>query len=388
MSIGTRERIASSSSLLTWRDHLANAQHHLDDVYSQRMPRSCDHIETSLTSDSTTTSNNNTSAKSFCIGIDYGTTFTSISYSAMSRVNEDTPLPQASDIKTIRNWPGEATGNADQVPTEIWYPAVPLRRHRPYEQFDLPPDFNHEGITVQVDEEDGGESNAERSNSTTELQNDCTAVCSDDSTEFLWGYPVSYHRYHLNTPRNPRTLVQRPKLMMINTEYTKEDRRQLCQQVQYLVKNKIIRKYGKRKTPDVRDVRDIITDFLVKVFEHTKEQLQIYENFSDDCPVEFVLAVPTIWSSQASRILQLSVEAAIRASSFGKLVNNSLMNVFIVPEPEGGVTWMLQSMPETPVSQNTYRPLHTVNLTTEPSFEKSLLVWTAEVERSMLRPTK
>ncbi|KUJ10151.1 uncharacterized protein LY89DRAFT_596900 [Mollisia scopiformis] len=290
------------------------------------------------------------SRRRVCIGIDYGTTFTSVSYHIMSLEEEEITLPQACDIKTIRNWPDDSSGNAEQVPTESWYPEVTIKRCRPYEQFDEPEDMKNSKYFVEdIDSHhmirDEGEGN----------ENDITPVpiidLEDDSSEFFWGYSVSYQRYHLNSQRDPSRLLQRPKLMMLSTEYTEQDRKQLRQQVQHLVKAGVIRKYGRRNVSDMRDVRDIITDFLVKVFEHTKKQLEVNEDFDEECSVEFVLAVPTIWSSQASRVLQLSVEAAIRASSFGSLVNNSLVNLFIVPEPEAGVTWMLQRMSTTPLRE-------------------------------------
>ncbi|CZR68305.1 uncharacterized protein PAC_18204 [Phialocephala subalpina] len=345
MRIGTRRNVASASSLRQWRDQLADTAQ-WNSTPSATSEHFMQRRDTSLDRDELNT-NDQSFRRRFCIGIDWGTTFTSISYHAAPQDEDDAYVAQPSDIKTIRNWPDDGTGAAEQVPTEIWYPDTPMKRHSAYEQFDEPADIEPGTYVMEGDEiqssSEGKATVPDMNYEASIVETEQEGYCDESSTELLWGHSVSYHRYHLNTPRDPKKIVQRPKLMMLSTEYTEKDRRQLRQQVQSLVKGGVLRKYGKRKQPDMRDVRDIITDFLIKVFEHTKQQLQIYEDFTDDCPVEFVLAVPTIWSSQASRILQLSVEAAIRASSFGTLVNNSLVNLFIVPEPEGGVTWMLQS---------------------------------------------
>jgi len=156
---------------------------------------------------------------------------------------------------------------------------------------------------------------------------------SDDSKEFLWGYSVSYQRYNAHTTRNSMRRIKHAKLMLVQTPYTKDERTELRRKVNHLINRKIIRKYGKRSEPDVRDVRDLITDFLIKVFRHTKEQLTIYEDFSDQSSVEFVISVPTIWSSEGSRVLQVCVETAIDATGLGRLKDGSVDNLFIIPEP-------------------------------------------------------
>jgi hypothetical protein len=131
--------------------------------------------------------------------------------------------------------------------------------------------------------------------------------------------------------------------MMLSTAYTEGDRKDLRRQIARLIKRGIIRKYGKKSRPDIRDVRDVITDFLIKIFEHTKNYLAREEGYTKDCPVEFVITVPTIWSQEASRILQFCVEAAIQATEFGSLKNGSVDNLFLVAEPEAGLTWLLQN---------------------------------------------
>jgi hypothetical protein len=162
------------------------------------------------------------------------------------------------------------------------------------------------------------------------------------SADFFWGYSVQLKRYQEWITRDSNLLVQRPKLMLLGTTYTEGDRKTLRRQITRLINQGIIRKYGKRADPDVRDVRDVITDFLIKVFEHTKNYLARKDGYIKGCPVEFVVTVPTIWTQEASRILQFCVEAAIKETELGCLKNGSVDNLFLIPEPEAGLTWLLQ----------------------------------------------
>jgi hypothetical protein len=217
------------------------------------------------------------------------------------------------------------------------------------EQFDAPKS-KPSNIQIIEEEYDDGDENrvpSEGEGSSTPAPNEemieSLSFGEPQSTEFFWGWSVAQQRYEQCLPRDERLLVRRSKLMMLSTAYTEGDRKDLRYQIAQLIRQGIIRKYGKRSRPDVRDVRDVITDFLIKIFEHTKSYLAREEGYTKDCPLEFVITVPTIWSQEASRILQFCVEAAIRATEFGSLKNGSVDNLFIIPEPEAGLTWLLQN---------------------------------------------
>jgi hypothetical protein len=66
-------------------------------------------------------------------------------------------------------------------------------------------------------------------------------------------------------------------------------------------------------------------------------------DFSDACPVEFVLCVPPIWTLKASRIMQANIKRAIHESGFGSVENDSVNNLFIVSEPEAAAAHVLAS---------------------------------------------
>jgi len=280
-------------------------------------------------------SERNSEGKHFVVGIDYGTTFTSVSYCSHPRGDRsEGRLVTVGDIKTIKNWPNDpSNGLAEQVPTESWYPSVQLPRTHVQDQFDDPSGQARYGTNILHDRNLSHEVNDDEDED----------MDSDESTEFLWGYAVPYQRYKANTNRNPLRRIERPKLMLLSTNYTDGDRKVLRKQLNKLIRRGIIRKFGKRTVPDIRDVRDVITDFLVHVFKHTKEQLIKHENFNDQCTVEFVFTVPTIWSAESSRVLQLSMEAAIQATEFGTLEDGSVQNLTFISEPEAAAQFLAGS---------------------------------------------
>jgi len=297
--------------------------------------------------------------KKFILGIDYGTTFTSVSYYAVTNKTQGRPA-RAENIKTIKDWPDAPYPLDEQVPTETWYSPIAILREplNENEQFDAPKlnptsnkivDEEYEiGHAHEIESHRVGEGSSTPASEQEVRQG--SAFSEPQSTEFYWGYTVSLKRYQEPIMRDASLLVQRPKLMLLGTAYTEGDRRTLRSQITRLVNHGIIRKYGKKREPDVRDVRDVITDFLTKVFQHTRNYLARREGYFKGCPVEFVITVPTVWTQEASRILQFSVEAAIKATEFGCLQNGSVDNLFLIPEPEAGLTWLLQSTKATVVS--------------------------------------
>jgi len=80
-------------------------------------------------------------------------------------------------------------------------------------------------------------------------------------------------------------------------------------------------------------IRDIITDFLTQVLQHTFNQLEIYEGLHLGCLVESSITVPTIFSGRLTMALQLCFQGAIRATDFGKLSTECIHNLFFTTEP-------------------------------------------------------
>ena len=277
----------------------------------------------------------------FVVGLDYGTTFTSVSYFSHP-MDEENPRAFPSDIKSIMNWPEDGMGGIRrQLPTESWYSSTPRDRPSRIDPLEFDDDENQEN------QEPIGQATSSVGRVEIRPLHQLNGVIDprlDDnlSPTYLWGYEVPYQRYRANPARDENRHIERPKLMLVNSTYTKEDRERLRPRLDNLIKMGIIRKYGKNE-PDARDAQDAITDFLVEVFKHTMQQLVENEGFSKECPVSFVLTVPVIWSPKSSRVLQYAVEEAIEATGFGTLGHGSVDNLFIIAEPEAAATYLLRS---------------------------------------------
>ena len=144
-------------------------------------------------------------------------------------------------------------------------------------------------------------------------------------------------------------VIDRPKLMLVNTKHTEGDRKTLRPRFKCLIELSTIRKHGDGNAIVWEDVYDVMIDFFVKGLEHTKQQLIEREGLTDDWPVSFALTVPVVWDAHSSRLLQAAVQEAVRLTSFGTLVNGSMENVFIVSEPEVAATSLLERSSKMPV---------------------------------------
>ncbi|TGO62414.1 hypothetical protein BOTNAR_0114g00130 [Botryotinia narcissicola] len=280
------------------------------------------------------------------VGLDYGTTFTSVSYSILP-INCGNMKGSANDVLSVINWPSDGEdGQRKQVPTESWYSSEPVERHRNDEDeifdenlFDLS-QGQHPLLLSGI----GRDAINEPEDSEME---------DEFSVDFLWGYSVPYQIYKANSTRSQRRLVKRAKLMMVGTKNTNEDRKGLRSTLTGLLKEGIIRRHGKRFKPesDMWDAVDPISDYTVKVLQHTKEQLKNLHGFTDKTPVDFVMTVPTIWSPEASRVLQTSVKAAIQATAFGNPWATTADNIFLISEPEAAATFLLESSEDISLSE-------------------------------------
>lgn len=269
----------------------------------------------------------------FIIGIDYGTTFTSVSYHA-SREDDPESLVFPNQIGIIRRWPCDSMKGVNmQVPTESWYSSVPQARALAKGQFE------NSDSEWESENADGPEVAPKAQNSVRPTD---STLDHEASLEFLWGYQVPYQRFREYSTRNLDRHIERAKLMLVSSKHTVKDRQRLRPQLNRLINAGIIRKFSKREEPDARDAQDIIADFLVPVLRHTHEQLVKFEDFhSNNCSVSFALTVPTIWSSKSSRVLQYALDDAIRVTGFGTLGHGSVDNLFVVSEPEAAAAYLL-----------------------------------------------
>lgn len=279
-----------------------------------------------------------TSTDKVAVGLDYGTTFTSVSYSIIA-IGDINIKGSASDVMTVINWPNDGEdGERKQVPTESWYSPEPIERHLGDEN-----EIFDQNLFDLVKGQHPLILSGTKGDPIDDLED--SEMEDELSVDFLWGYGVPYQMYKANSTRSQRRLVKRAKLMLVETEYTNEDRKVLRGTLTGLLKEGIIRRHGKRSKaePDMWDAIDPISDYLVKVLQHTKEQLKLLHRFTDQTPVDFVMTVPTVWSPEASRVLQTSVKAAVQATTFGKPGGTTADNIFLISEPEAAATFLLES---------------------------------------------
>jgi hypothetical protein len=269
----------------------------------------------------------------YIVGVDFGTTFSSISYFAYSTPDEKAGV-RASDIKSIKNWPGDNVNNgrSEQVPMVIWYPTEPIKRD-PIRgvQFDCDAKkyiIESELRTVIFDDK------AALRKLKPWKKND------DRLKDAYFGYQALWNRYNICSERDRSLLVFNAKSELFKAPHTKKDKEMLRAQLRNLISMGIIRKYGKRDASDVRDVRDLITDLFVKLLQHTKRELIVREGFTEECPVEWQLAIPTIWSPISSDVMKIAMEDAIRITGFGK--REAPIALSTGTEPEFAATWILE----------------------------------------------
>lgn len=283
--------------------------------------------------DSPLTEASSSSQKKFYIAVDYGTTYSAVSFVAVLP-GEDPEMVSASTIENIVHFPKDPLvyGQiAREAPTEICYLERTKKR-------------NHFGESEERSQpwRQGAEQNG---NTEHEDSDDAPPYEDDDSEEatpaedIQWGYMV---QDMLGRP-NEKSLselrkgcLRRVKLLLDDSEYTRVARNELDGAIEH-VKNDLKR---------IKKKEDVIIHFLTSLFKHVKHELEMHHGYTDQCAVEFVLCVPPIWSSKASRTMHNAMAIALRKSGFISQGSQSVNNLFIVAEPEAAASYMLTTSEE------------------------------------------
>lgn len=274
-----------------------------------------------------------TSDKRFIVAIDFGTTFSSISFLALPRDtwrnDELNAHMYLDEIQSIVNYPDEPRfgllARRKEVPTEIWYPKKAY-----LDQTLLGARSRPSGIIIIDDLDDDQRHSRNRvPDEDTDMETDEDAD-DEENKDTFWGYEVQNQLRFPDTNRNQNRRMSRFKLLLDESDLTRQVRLDLEPNWKELKRKKII-----------KDKEDVIADYLKYLFSHAKDELVNGHDFSDACPVEFVLCVPPIWTPKASRIMQKNMERAIRESGFGSVENDSVDNLFIVSEPEAAAAYVL-----------------------------------------------
>ena len=261
--------------------------------------------------------------KCFTVSIDFGTTFSSVSFIALP-VDEPNPFVHPEAIQSIINYPDEPSqGLRDkrrEVPTESWYPSKSLGEVQNEPENKHMTDSNGEPNEDAHEDDDQNNSRVQHGHSDVDDE-----VDDDDSKDFFWGYGVQRQLEFPDSNRNQNRRVARSKLLLDSSHHTEDVRDELRPTLRRLKIRKLI-----------KNDEDVIADYLEHLFRHTKEQLATYHGFSDSCPLEFVLCVPAMWTQKACRTMQTAMETAVRKSEFG-----SVEDLFIVSEPEAASAYVL-----------------------------------------------
>ncbi|KAJ5088399.1 hypothetical protein N7456_012015 [Penicillium angulare] len=221
----------------------------------------------------------------FLIGIDFGTTMTSVSYYKPKKGKRSAVGASKAAIKPIINWPGAASGqNRGEVPSESLYA----------------------------------------------------------NGEYYWGYGAQRKAQALlseevvDAARKP---IKFAKLFLENCLtnpdlQNRRDEHSLGFSPDSLPPNPPPRAApyeGLRETLEVlgKDVRDVIRDYLIEVLGHSMTYLTNYESFKRTDDVEWSLSVPAGWPLKASWALQDILKQAVETVGFGQG-----LDLFLVNEPE------------------------------------------------------
>ncbi|KAJ5609919.1 hypothetical protein N7528_009185 [Penicillium herquei] len=216
----------------------------------------------------------------FLVGIDFGTTMTSVSYYKFKLGRRPVNGVSKQAIKSIVSWPGAASSqNKGEVPTESLYMDGQY----------------YWGYGVQRKAQD---------------------VLYDADVDSA-NKPIRFAKLFLedslsNGGHSPLTAATKA--------------------APYADLHQTLKALGK-------DIRDVIRDYLVEIFRHTMAQLASSEGFKNTSKVELALSVPAGWPLKASWALQDILKQAVETVGFGQG-----FDLFLVNEPEAASAFVLDML--------------------------------------------
>lgn len=312
-----------SSSITVGRETQSNGHHHYQTNGYDAEPEPINLDLTDMEEESP--------QKRLVIAIDFGTTYSAVSYVAIP-AGLPSELVDPRSIRSIRNYPEDqnlipSNHVAAEVPTEVIYP---LDRH-------FRDNIDHLGQVVENEFDD--EAFISQSNLGLGERDQFDAdgdisMFTDFSDHFRWGYQVhealgipATHSDENNQP------LSRFKLLLDNGERTERIRNELNSTLDSLKRKKV-----------VKGSLHVIADFLTPLLEHTQSELR-NEGLDESYHREIVLCVPAIWTQKACRDMQTCLAAAMKRANFPgvSIQHNSIDNLFIVSEPEAAAAYMLSN---------------------------------------------
>jgi hypothetical protein len=268
----------------------------------------------------------NVGRRRFVIAVDYGTTFSAVSFVILQpgETNDNITTERLHCISNYPDDPHQHRDPAKEVPTELWYlDKLKRSRGRP-RKTPLPGTASASMDPIQIDDFDEYDSlfPQDPQPSTTPLQ-----------PKVYWGYQVQRQMGRPDGPDPndaPDRHIKRAKILLDESNNTADGRVRLSRTIRYLQRQKLI-----------KDYKDVITDFLTELLCHTKTQLERKHNFDENCDPEFVLGVPPTWEWNATSTMKIAMNTAISRAGFRVHQGQALNGLFVVSEPEAAATYFL-----------------------------------------------
>ncbi|KAF3384715.1 hypothetical protein F1880_001924 [Penicillium rolfsii] len=225
------------------------------------------------------------SKPTFLVGIDFGTTMTSVSYYKFKHGRRPGVQNAKQAIKSIISWPGAASSqNRGEVPSESLY---------------MDGKYYWGYVAQQKAQEVLSNEVVNASNKPIRF----TKLFLEDSLS----------RADLESPSSSGS----PPLASASRAAPYKELKETLEALE-------------------KDVRDVIRDYFIEVLGHSMAQLMKYEGFESTSEVELALSVPAGWPLKASWALQDILKQAVEMVGFGQG-----FDLFLVNEPEAASAFVL-----------------------------------------------
>ncbi|KMU74096.1 HSP70 family protein [Coccidioides immitis RMSCC 3703] len=238
--------------------------------------------------------------RQFIVGVDFGTTYSSVSVLCIPKGDAGDIAVQKDEIVNISNYPNAPSHHNESrvdVPTESWY-----TKRSPY----CNPVYHDEVNDVDAsDDVEASDDEGDNIIDSDTMDIDEVDDEEDERKSLYWGYEVRQAIRQHCEPNNLASPIHRFKLLLDRGELTRTIREELAPTVQTLKERKII-----------KGEIDLIADFLTKLFSHTKHQMRRQYQYEGTESIKFVLCIPAIWSQKACRVMQTAMTTALQRVEF------------------------------------------------------------------------
>jgi molecular chaperone DnaK (HSP70) len=279
--------------------------------------------------------------KRLIISIDFGTTFTSVSFLDCDVGERISDVDLRHRIQTVNSYPGDhltdhGSGGAtnDIVPTKIWFPRVSDNGKR----LEMELDMRNGANDVRMEDVDSVLYDSDIENGDLEPGPTATALPTEKD-KALWGYEIQHkldHEERLTTDGIESLLegtIDQVKLMLDTSAQTEG------------IREEISKKIADIKHKKFRSPQEIIKQYMICLLGHVKTFLKDrYKlDIADFAVLDMVLCVPPSWSAKARRIMTRATAEAMKKSGLITKGEGSLTEMTIYKEPEAAGCWIMKA---------------------------------------------